>query len=436
MDRRTFIVASALSATLASTASHARKKPIVPVDMDLTGIDRSRASFLMKNAGFDALVLEQANNVYYATGILPAMTRLGFDGDSFAIIPRDQAAPIQFITPQFAYYFSSADVDMAPGVQAMLVTGPQGDNAADPFFFAHPAGEPLTAKERNRQNETKAAAPYFQSTQHAVKSALEALKIASDNVGYDTIYARNIIEQAQPGAKARDAVDLVKHIRLIKNAREIALMKAASQANIAAALKTASSMRSLGSLRNIRNHFNAEVSRLGNRPGFLVINGSIDEAYDEDIVEGTTVLIDGVSSRAGYYGDYGRTVFVGEPSQTMIHKVKTIGLAWDELRPRLKPGMRFSEIRENGQAILRKMGSDIHVPFNPHTVGLAHTEQPINSLDGTLLDLQLQPGMIISVDCPLMENGSGGTAHLEDLILITEDGSEPIHDVGNQIIIA
>lgn len=430
------MAASALSATLVSTASHARERPSAPVNPDMTGIDRSRASFLMKKEGFDALVLEQANNVYYATGILPAMTRLGFDGDSFAIIPRDQAAPIQFITPQFAYYFSSADVDIAPGVQAMLVTGPQGDNAADPFFFTHPAGEPLTAKERNRQNETKAAAPYFQSTQHAVKSALEALKIASDNIGYDTMYARNIIEQTLPGAKARDAVDLVKQIRLIKTAREITLMKEASQANIAAALKTAGAMRSLGSLRNIRNHFNSEVTRRGNIPGFLVINGSIDEAYDEDIVEGTTVLIDGVSSRAGYHGDYGRTVFVGEPSQTMIHKVKTIGLAWDELRPRLKPGMRFSEIRENGQTILRKMGSDIHVPFNPHTVGLAHTEQPIHGFDGSLLDLQLQPGMIISVDCPLMENGAGGTAHLEDLVLITEDGSEPIHDVGNQIIIA
>lgn len=436
MDRRTFIAASALSATLASTASHAHQKQIEPNFAGAVGIDRSRASFLMKKAGVDALVLEQANNVYYATGILPAMTRLGFDGDSFAIIPRDQAAPIQFITPQFAYYFSSADVEMAHGVQAMLVTGPQGDSVADPFFFAQPAGDQLTDKEQNRQRETKAAAPYFRSTLHAVKSALEALKITSDNVGYDTIYARDVIEQAQTGAKGRNAVDLVKHIRLIKTPREIALMEAASQANITAALKTAGSIRSLGSLRNIRNHFNAEVSRLGNRPGFLVINGSIDEAYDEDIIEGTTVLIDGVSSRAGYHGDYGRTIFVGEPSQPMIHKVKTIGLAWDELRQRLKPGMRFSEIRENGQAILRKLGSDIHVPFNPHTVGLAHTEQPTQDLDGAPLDLRLQPGMIISVDCPLMESGSGGTAHLEDLILITEDGSEPIHDVGNQIIIA
>ena len=44
--------------------------------------------------------------------------------------------------------------------------------------------------------------------------------------------------------------------------------------------------------------------------------------------------------------------------------------------------------------------------------------------------------MFISVDCPLMEAGSGGTAHLEDLTLIREDGSEPIHDTGNQIIFA
>ena len=76
------------------------------------------------------------------------------------------------------------------------------------------------------------------------------------------------------------------------------------------------------------------------------------------------------------------------------------------------------------------------VPFSPHSVGLAHTEQPKYQLDGSRADHKLEPGMIISVDCPLLETSTMGSAHLEDLTLITETGSEPIHDPGNQIIIA
>ena len=35
--------------------------------------------------------------------------------------------------------------------------------------------------------------------------------------------------------------------------------------------------------------------------------------------------------------------------------------------------------------------------------------------------------MILSIDCPVMETGVGGSAHLEDLTLITQGGAEPIH---------
>ena len=43
--------------------------------------------------------------------------------------------------------------------------------------------------------------------------------------------------------------------------------------------------------------------------------------------------------------------------------------------------------------------------------------------------------MILSVDCPVLNAGMGGSAHMEDLSLITADGAEPIHSVTNPIII-
>lgn len=174
---------------------------------------------------------------------------------------------------------------------------------------------------------------------------------------------------------------------------------------------------------------------MGNMPGFMVVNGAFDEAYDEEFIDGTSVLIDCVSSLQGYHGDYGRTIFIGEPLEPMATKVRTMAAAWNELRSQLKPGMRFSEVRTAGTNIVEKMGHSLNVPFNPHCVGLAHTEQPMIDQNGVAIDTVLEKGMIISVDCPLMEATNQGTAHLEDLTLITEDGSRPIHDVSNPTII-
>jgi Xaa-Pro aminopeptidase len=82
------------------------------------------------------------------------------------------------------------------------------------------------------------------------------------------------------------------------------------------------------------------------------------------------------------------------------------------------------------------MGSDLRVPFQPHCVGLAHTDQPRFGLNGEAIDMVLEPGMTISVDCPLMEVGTTGTMHMEDLTLITADGSEPLHAAAPAFIVA
>jgi Xaa-Pro aminopeptidase len=57
------------------------------------------------------------------------------------------------------------------------------------------------------------------------------------------------------------------------------------------------------------------------------------------------------------------------------------------------------------------------------------------SIDGKPLDLPLEAGMILSVDCPLLNAGVNGTTHLEDLVLITPTGSEPVHKTGDHIIV-
>jgi Xaa-Pro aminopeptidase len=399
-------------------------------------IDRDRARFIMAATGLDALLLGRPESSYHATSAVQALNRLGIGDSSFALVPRDAAAPITHIAPQFAHYYMAADAGFAPGVEQRLVTAPGAAGealAATTFLLRDPAD--LMPREARRRQATDLAAPFYPTMAAALASALAGLGPAPA-IGHDTEAGAILLASAAPSAQPRPAADIARHVRLVRTPAEIALMRAASAANVAAALATAAEMRSLGSIAAVRAAFNSRVAALGNTPVFMVIDGVVDDRIDADLVDGQAALIDCVSHRAGYHGDFGRTVFIGTPSPTALARARTTAAAWDAVRGQLRPGLRFSQIRALGAATLAQMGSDLRLPFNPHCVGLAHTDQPWFDLSGQPFDPVLEAGMTISVDCPLMEASAGGSFHLEDLTLITRDGSTPLHDIGAPFIIA
>lgn len=444
MNRREAIIAG-LSGSLIAGCTSLAEQSCVNLEKSLgdsnvlksgnPGIDRERASYIMREAGVDAVLLHKPENIYYLTGYWAALIRAGLTRTTFAIMPQDVRAPIILLCSQFTYYYSIAEADVADGVEVQLVTWDKGGQAAEAMFFSDDGINELPLKEKNRRDKTLARQPFHASINVAVKSVLEKLGVLSGRLGYDSIEAMQQLENISAGNHRVLAENIVKHLRLIKTPREIGLMQQASANNVAAALATAGKARGLVTSTRVRNEFIAEAAKRGSRFEFMVVNSSIDQQYDEELKDGTTVLIDCVSSYYGYYGDYGRTIFIGEPAQKMKEKVKVMGESWNELKQSLRPGMSFSDIQREGAEILKKMGHAGSIPFAPHSVGLAHTEQPKFSLDGSAVDLKLEKGMIISVDCPLMQASTLGSAHLEDLTLITESGSMPIHDPGNQVVI-
>jgi Xaa-Pro aminopeptidase len=97
--------------------------------------------------------------------------------------------------------------------------------------------------------------------------------------------------------------------------------------------------------------------------------------------------------------------------------------------------VKFSDIRRIGVETVKKLGAPFTYAFNPHSVGLQHWDHPLMGLDGQPNDPSLESGMILSIDCPLLNAGINGTTHLEDLMLITPTGAEPIHKTGEEIIV-
>lgn len=212
-------------------------------------------------------------------------------------------------------------------------------------------------------------------------------------------------------------------------------MRAAAQANCRALTAAVSAVRSYPTLRGLRERYFSEVALRGNTAIFMLVDGVMDETYDEPLSEGRAFLVDGVSHRAFYQGDYARTVSIGEPTPELVRVTRALETAWHEIRDSLRPGLRFSQIRATGISCLQRHGYDYTVAFKPHAVGLTHEDQPRMDLAGRPLDLELVEGMVLSVDCPLLDVGVGGTAHLEDLMLITGNGAQVIHDTDPALLV-
>jgi Xaa-Pro aminopeptidase len=211
-------------------------------------------------------------------------------------------------------------------------------------------------------------------------------------------------------------------------------MRASPTINIESAHAAVKQIGAGASHKDLRRAYYAELAKRGANGVFMVVDHVTDEQYDADLSAGQAFVIDCVGDYQGYLGDYGRTVFIGEPSKSALQAQKTVGKAWDHLRTKLKPGLKFSDISSLGQKAMFEQGTTYRVPFKPHSVGVFHSDHLGNGTSAPREDIILRPGMIISVDCPVMETGIGGSVHLEDLMLITDDGAEPIHDIGQQAI--
>lgn len=453
INRRQWLTATgaaAAAAALPAGAGPARTEPRPP-DLgflrDTPLMDAERLRFFMRQAGLDALVVARPANVFYLTNHWPQLDRMGFDRSAVAVLALDPARPLALVMHAFLYYYTHSPESLATDRLVFPYTQP-----ADPAAEVPPDGEPpaapartlrvhdpelVSARDAHRARMLDRARPASASAAWALAKALRELGLGGSRLGIDhpDLEASLRLHGASGGIVA--AEDVLRRARLAKSPAEIRLMRLASHANVDAAMAAAGRARELGSSRLLRSEFYAEAARRGNLGHFMVIGGSSAEVLDEPLVDGTSVSIDCVSTCRHYHGDFGRTIFIGEPRAGIQRAARAIATAWDELRAQLRAGMRFADIPRIGQESLRKQGADLRVSFTPHSVGLFHTDHPQPSLLGPRVPeaLVLEENMVLSVDCPMFESGLGGTVHLEDLMLIRKDGAEPIHDLPPPIIV-
>lgn len=411
-------------------------------------INRVRAAEVMERFGVDGVAVGDPLNVFHILGYWPqiATTRAGQPPTTFAILPRDPLRPPAIVTSHFIYYYTFVDGGPRGTLPAYLFdsagdAGGEDSAAPHPAFFADRGIAPQTEVEVRRKVRTDTAAAqdgrFFRDAGGALARALRDMGLWTGTLGYDHDVIRAVGERhSRPGALV-PADNLLRWVRMVKSPLEVALMRRGAEGNAAAVDAVIAQARAGANYRDMRRLFDVEAARRGNRTVFMTIDRVSSALPTRDrIVEGTSLFFDGVSHFQNYHGDYARTVFVGEPSAEVKRAARTAVTGWEAIREKLRPGMRYSEIGAIGQEVLRRTGAADHVTFGPHSVGLMHTDEPGAEMNGFYgkEDLVLEENMVLSVDCPSLATGIGGSIHIEDLVLITRDGAEPIHPIGEHVI--
>ncbi len=411
----------------------------------------ARAIEVMERRGLDGLVLGEPVNVFHALGHWPqiARTRTGQPPGTFAVLARTGAGAgeiqLGLVTSRFLHHYCWADGRGRDDVACWLYAEMGDEGIAGDLLPLGPilperGLAPPGAVEAGRMAVSEgvpAAQAGFRDTGAALVSALRGLGLWGGRLGCDHAVIAAVAERRDHPGTMIDASNVVREIRLVKSPLEQALMARAAEANIAALTAVGQSVRAGATHYELQALFRAEAARQGNTAVFLNVDRVSSQLSRLTVQDGQTLMLDGVSHFLGYHGDFARTVFVGEPVRTAARAAEAAAFGWQAVREKLRPGLRYSEIVQIGQQALKAAGHDTVIGFGPHSVGLAHTDEPGEVHGGFWRkpDLVLEAGMILSVDCPALDTGIGGSAHCEDLMLITPDGAEPIHSLHEPVII-
>ncbi len=400
--------------------------------VDAPHFNRENAAKVLADGRLDAVLTSDPVSIYHLTGISP-VTNMMFPRpfEAYALLMADQREPVRLLLNDFAYYYLASDERPGQWLEPRIYSSPaevQGSfegppKAAAPTLMRAEDGADLSFDEKRRRDEVAAlTSTITASAEIGLVKMIRDSGLAGKRVASDSFLANMYCERAELGIDFVDPAGPLGLIRRIKSPIEIELMRHAATSNAQAAMAAAQQVRAGAGLHDLRTAYFGEAAQRGGIPGFMAIDRATSIRYERKLRDGQAFLIDGVSGFNGYHGDFGRTVFLGEPDRKMAAVVGAMAKAWQAIRAKMLVGNTYGDLIKAGEEALRRSSLDIFVRFGVHSVGLWHSDDPSGQSAEQYIGTKLEPGMVLSVDCPLFDEGIGGSAHYEDLTLITNEG--------------
>lgn len=399
---------AALAPVLATTRAHAaameaaqgaanpalaRLTPItggvVPIGDDERAQRRAKLSGLLAERGAFAALIEGGSSLDYFTGVKWWLS----ERITAALITADGG--LAFITPAFE---ESRLREMAGAADEILTW----EEDEDPFAIL---------------------AQWLRD-----KSPTPGTIVLDEAVRYFVAYR---LGEAANGWSLRSAAAEVNACRMIKSARELALMKLASDVTVAA-YRAVHPLVERGMDGPAITALMQEAQRRlgGDAPGgsaqvdkgTALPHGSREPEYVRD---GSVVLMDFGCGVDGYRSDISRTFVVGKPDRQQQRLFDLVRRGQALAFATAKPGTPAGEVDRTVRKLYAEagFGPGYQLPGLSHRLGHGiglDVHEPINFVGNE--ETPLQPGMCFSNEPGIYVPGSYGV-RIEDCIFITEDGA-------------
>lgn len=427
----------------------------IPAEPDGLLLNHANAVEEMQKASVDLLICTDPVNVRYLTNQRPTGDVLGMDGSAYATLSSSIDKRPTFISSRIQNYFDTPKSSVTeqldfhyvglpaePEILASLTDPSEIANAPGKTFAMPRVHEthPLSHLEQRRLDQIAGNFTELKaSMDSAVLTEILEADLPNKTIAIDDPRLRPVIEKSGMDIRIVDGERLIRRIRMVKSAAEIEYMRFAATANGYAARTAARSVREGANFRDVRQEFAKACAEIGTTAKFMMLDTHTTALAEGEIKDGRSFLMDAVSTFEEYHGDYGRTVCLGEPNQKMQQVIDGLSWVWDRIFPELKPGMTYMDIYALSGKLFAETGVDVGYAVNPHNVGMHHHDEP-NAVDFSIsfakdVGIELKEGMIVSIDMPVLDVGMGGSAHLEDCVLITKDGPEFINDPSDRFIV-
>ena len=397
-------------------------------------LNHDRALALMRHSGLDALVATSARNVLYFSDYYcwldplfkGYMTRPGASSDlshNFAVLPA--AGPAALVVPAiWAGNTVESWID-----DLWLHSVGDLDLSVVPTTLDGVSSRLLDQVERGRSRADGVG---------ALRDLLQERGLSEARIGVEldglSATERSRIAEALPRAEVLDCSNLLRLIRMIKTAEEIARLERSARINVQVAEGVLSGARAGTRISELRSRYIAGVVEAGALLDHFIVSPhgiGIQQTPEYQLADRDVLYVDYGCVYQHYYSDNGTTLVIGDFSKEMEQRYAVLLAGLAAGIEKLRPGVLPSDVRRAMIDTLAEggiTGSNAH----GHGVGLEVRDYPIimpatglrihDDCVDVSSDVPLEPGMVVNLELPLFLFGTG-SLHMEETFLITADGS-------------
>jgi Xaa-Pro aminopeptidase len=297
---------------------------------------------------------------------------------------------------------------------------------------------------RLEASQLAALPPWVGNARAVSTTAVDAIKFAADlaragrpkHIGIERAFlpvdAAEALARACPEVIFVDATWVLERLRAKKSARELTLLREASERVVDAMLAVIAGHAPGTTKRELAESLRREETMRGLTFDYCLITAGSDfnRAPTETRWDaGATLSLDSGGNYHGYIGDLCRMAVHGMPDAELVDLLAEVDAVQQAAFAAIGEGSPGSVIHEAADAALTHCRNSEHMHFIAHGMGLVSHEAPRLTTKGPVpysdedAGKPLEAGMVVSVETT-MRHPRRGFIKLEDTVAVTARGHE------------